>query len=246
MPNWVKNVVTVSKDTMNKIKEKYFSEGVLDFEKISPMPRTLELEDGSITDIAIYYSILQKDEKEREKIINLLTKTDDLLDKNYWAKLKSYIDAGRFKNIEKYAKDYEPDNYAFDLGINTLEELGDMYINNIKEYGHATWYDWCVENWGTKWGVSRFSCNENTMIFETAWSTPEPIFEKLSQEFPDDYIELKYADECYSNYNNGHLTFNDGLIDANIELDEDFAAEIWDETIENEEKEIDIVDDLFE
>ena len=242
MPNWVRNVVTVSEDTMNKIKEKYFTEGVLDFEKINPMPKTLNLEEGSITERAIYYSFLQKKEEEKDEIINLLSKTEAILDKNYWAKLKRYIEAGRFENIEKYAKDYKPDAFALELGINTFEELGDTYINNIRQYGHISWYDWCVENWGTKWGVSRFSCDKNTMIFETAWSTPEPIFEKLSEEFPDDYIDLKYADECYSNYNNGQLIFKDGLIDANIELDEDFAAEVWDEFLENEEQNQDDVD----
>lgn len=234
MPNWVRNVVTVSEDTMNKIKEKYFTEGALDFEKICPMPKTLNLEEGSITERAIYYAITQKNEEKRNEIFNLLNKTESILDKSYWAKLKRYIDSGKFNNIEEYAKKYEPDDLAIELGINTFEELGDTYINNIKQYGHVSWYDWCIENWGTKWGVIRFSCDKNTMIFDTAWSTPEPIFEKLSKEFPDDYIELKYADECYSNYNNGQLTFKNGLLGESIELDEDFAAEVWNETLDNE------------
>lgn len=235
MPNWVRNVVTVSEDTMNKIKEKYFTEGVLDFEKINPMPKTLNLEEGSITERAIYYSFSKKSAEKRYEIINLLSKTEAILEKNYWDKIERYIRLGRFKDIEKYAKEYVPDNVARVLGINTFEELGDMYINNIKQYGHISWYDWCIENWGTKWGVSEFSCNKDTMIFDTAWATPEPIFERLSKEFPDDYIEIKYADECYSNYNNGQLIFKDGLIESNIELDEEFAAEVWEETIENEE-----------
>lgn len=29
MPNYVKNIVTVSEETMNKIKEKYFKGGIL-------------------------------------------------------------------------------------------------------------------------------------------------------------------------------------------------------------------------
>ena len=79
------------------------------------------------------------------------------------------------------------------------------------QYGCTSWYNWRIENWGTKWGVSEFSCNRTTMIFETAWATPEPIFEKLSEEFPNDYIEVKYADECYSNYNNGQIIYKEGL-----------------------------------
>ena len=39
MPNYVKNIVTVSEETMNKIKEKYFKMGILSFEKIIPMPK---------------------------------------------------------------------------------------------------------------------------------------------------------------------------------------------------------------
>lgn len=243
MPNWVRNVVTVSGDTMNKIKDKYFTDGVLDFNKIIPMPKSLELVEGSITDRSIYYSILKKDEEKRNEIIKLLSKTKDILAENYWAKLERYVDNGMFNDVEKYAKDYVPDDTAKSLGINSLEKLGDTYINNIKQYGHASWYGWRIEKWGTKWGVSRFSCDKTTMIFETAWSTPEPIFERLSEEFPDDYIELKYADECYSIYNNGQLTFKDGMINANMELAENFSTEVWNEEIEEREK--DITDDMF-
>ena len=39
MPNYVKNIVTVSEETMNKIKEKYFKRGILSFDKIIPMPK---------------------------------------------------------------------------------------------------------------------------------------------------------------------------------------------------------------
>lgn len=239
MPNWVKNVVTVSEDTMNKIKEKYFVNGELDFNKIIPMPNTLELEEGSITEKAIYYSILQKDDRKRKEIIELLSNTKDILEENYWSKIEKYISNGNFNNIEEYAKEYVPDNTAKNLNINSFEELGNMYIENIRQYGHTTWYNWCIENWGTKWNVSNFICNKTTMIFETAWSTPEPIFEKLSKEFPNDYIELKYADECYSNNNNGQLIFKNGTVDMNIDLDEKFAENVWDITIDDEKEDID-------
>lgn len=43
MPNWVKNIVRTSEDTMKNIKEKYFTDGILDFNKIIPMPKSLEL-----------------------------------------------------------------------------------------------------------------------------------------------------------------------------------------------------------
>lgn len=245
MPNWVRNVVTVSKDTMNKIKEKYFTDGILDFNKVIPMPKTLNLTDGSVTENAIYYAFLQKDKEKQAEIINILSKKEEFIYENYWEMIKHYKHNGNFKDIYQYAKRFIPDEEARKLNITSLEELGDTYINNIKEYGSPTWYDWCSEKWGTKWGVSKFSCNETTMIFDTAWATPEPIFERISKEFPNNLIEVKYADECYANYNNGILKFKNGLEDVKDELDEEFAESVWNERFDSEVTK-DIVDEMFD
>ncbi len=246
MPNWVRNVVTVSEDTMNKIKEKYFTNGILDFNKIIPMPKTLNLTDGSITEEAIYYAFLQKDKGKQDEIIKILSEKKEFMYDNYWDKLKEYNANGNFQDVYQKAKRFIPDEEEKKLNITSLEELGDTYINNIKEYGSTTWYDWCIEKWGTKWGVAEFSHNETTMIFDTAWATPEPIFEKMSKDFPNNLIEVKYADECYANYNNGILTFKNGLEDSKEELDEEFAAEVWSKKIENKEEQKDITDEMFD
>lgn len=61
---------------------------------------------------------------------------------------------------------------------------------NKAEYEGGGWYDWNIENWGTKWNaceVSREisyleSHNETyavTYNFDTAWSPPEPIIQRL-------------------------------------------------------------------
>lgn len=245
MPNWVKNIVTVSEDTMNKIKEKYFTDGVLDFNKVVPMPKSLQLASGSITEMSIFYAFIKKDTKEQIEIAKLLKSTEDFIYKNYLNKIKHYYDLGHFKNIEEKAKNYTPEDVAKKLNIKTLEDLGNAYINNIKNYGCDTWYDWCINNWGTKWGVDSFQCNKTTMIFNTAWGTPEPIFAQLSKELPNKCIEVKYADECYSNYNNGTITYKNGMIDYETELDEDFATEVWDEEIKKEDEK-DITDEMFD
>lgn len=246
MPNWVRNVVTVSEDTMNKIKEKYFTNGILDFNKIIPIPKTLNLTEGSITEQAIYYAFLQKDKGKKDEIIKILSEKKEFMYDNYWDKLKEYNANGNFQDVYQKAKRFIPDEEERKLNITSLEQLGDTYINNIKEYGSTTWYDWCIEKWGTKWGVAEFSYNETTMIFDTAWATPKPIFEKISKDFPNDLIEVKYADECYANYNNGILTFKNGLEDSKEELDEDFAAEVWSKKIENKEEQKDITDEMFD
>ena len=33
------------------------------------------------------------------------------------------------------------------------EEEGILYKKNMKEHGHASWYDWQIANWGTKWDL---------------------------------------------------------------------------------------------
>ena len=46
------------------------------------------------------------------------------------------------------------------------------------------WYDWSIENWGTKRNAYRYRDNGRTFRFETASSHPEPVMVALSRLFP--------------------------------------------------------------
>jgi len=56
---------------------------------------------------------------------------------------------------------------------------------NIETYGYGNWYDFCLNEWGTKWDVGNSqginSCTDNELIvyFDSAWSPPIAGYEKL-------------------------------------------------------------------
>ena len=95
------------------------------------------------------------------------------------------------------------------------------------------WYDWNVENWGTKcdaydFGEPDFDDNTNTILltFYTAWSPPIPIFEKLAQD--GWVISAKYIDEGYGfigQYNNEHSNLSYDIDDAPYDLLDEFDVE---------------------
>jgi hypothetical protein len=67
------------------------------------------------------------------------------------------------------------------------------------EDGVVCWYQWNLENWGTKWsstehtyfnlrwfekyGESREVYGRVDLVFETAWSAPTPIFEAIEKRW---------------------------------------------------------------
>ncbi len=64
-------------------------------------------------------------------------------------------------------------------------------------------YDWCVENWGTKWDACEVvmpgalpSCDggplEIEITFETAWAPPLMVILAASRRFPALAFDLKY------------------------------------------------------
>lgn len=88
----------------------------------------------------------------------------------------------------------------------------DKAVENVKLYGHMYWYDWRIENWGTKWGgYSYEKVNENTFKFNTAWSGVPDMIEKMSLQFPDVTIEYKWADED-TGYNCGKAVYHNGEV----------------------------------
>ena len=207
MPNWTYNRIKCKKEIGDKlltIKDDIYS---LDFNKLIPMPEDLKLDAGSIESdsISCYYLSLNDDEKY--KLMKLLKSKEMFFHHDYWNKYKKYIKYYE-SNPDKLKNNKDNFNGLIDFDekkhFNSLAELGKQYIENIKKYGYPQWYDWCVENWGTKWNVEDdvdVSYNKNTdeydITFDTAWSVPSGIVEKYSEFCNDEEFYWEYEDEDY-------------------------------------------------
>lgn len=134
-----------------------------------------------------------------------------------------------------YEKKKIEERYAtYQDGENKLKEcirLAELALSNIKKYGHKDWYDWNIANWGTKWDACypNVETTEDTIMieFQTAWSTPEPIFLKLAEQYPDLMIDIDYADEDMGS-NCGSYSYVDGDWSYHIG-DYEFACLMWGE-----------------
>jgi hypothetical protein len=65
-------------------------------------------------------------------------------------------------------------------------ELEAQEAANLKEHGYATWYDYCVNEWGTKWDVGGDDAfvesdgpNNLTVSFDSAWAPPCQAMDKF-------------------------------------------------------------------
>jgi hypothetical protein len=107
-------------------------------------------------------------------------------------------------------------------------------VKNIKKYGSSDWYDWNVNNWGTKWDVNEPDhevTNETvTTWFDTAWGPPLAFYEHLK--------ELGYTVEAM--YNESGMGFagvwTDEFGDEYVEYD--FTDENWDEGLSEDLKDM--------
>jgi hypothetical protein len=88
---------------------------------------------------------------------------------------------------------------------NNIEELNNKIenfcqgIKNYIKYDNATWYSWSYNNWGTKWNSYNNKIQDNIIIFNTAWSSPIPIFFALLKKYPNIKFKFEYADEDTGN-----------------------------------------------
>lgn len=199
MPNHVTNILTVEGDhsqvkiCMESISTKATNkEGIpetmhIDFEKIVPMPETLRITSGTSLDNAV--ALLVNNVEHFKKMLNY--------------------------------------KWVVEEGITTIEEIKDKVksgltekdfdearkaIFNIKEYGFKDWYDWSVLNWGTKWNAyDQQKMGFGSIRFDTAWSTPYPVIEKLAKKFPELSFRVIFADEDIGS-NCGEYRFYGGVL----------------------------------
>ena len=202
MPNYVRNRVSFEGDLveisrmLESIQTEKYGIGSIDFNKILPMPESLNLEAGSRTDegLRMYRGYLQAKDQNQP--------------------------TGKYL---RYQAEH-PDNW----------KLGEQAYQNLQQYGASTWYDWCVENWGTKWPAMQddIPVSGKNLCFDTAWSFPDGIIEKLSSMYPEVTVIAEWADEDIGS-NCGRAVFKSGnLIDGYIPTNQkeaiEFAVAVWD------------------
>lgn len=106
-------------------------------------------------------------------------------------------------------------------------DLGDKYLSNIKKYGASTWYDWCWDNWGTKWNANEpYWQGMDFVSFNTAWNAPENIYKKLSELYPDVSFTVCFADEDLGS-NCGTIEYDGENFYIEYEDNFEFACDVW-------------------
>lgn len=120
----------------------------------------------------------------------------------------------------------------------------------------ADWYSFHCSQWGTKWNSYAIKVEMETHTkfkFQTAWSTPHPIFIKLSQMEPKLVFHVDYADEDIGS-NCGSYTIEDGeeierrSFPHYSKLSQQFAKTLWgwEDEDEDEDEDGDVADDQKE
>ena len=104
------------------------------------------------------------------------------------------------------------DEYHAVHGYTGGEKTGDTEYN---------WYNFNVREWGTKWDARDVDLLEEHKTslhykFDTAWSPPTPVIEKLAQQNPNLNITLEYREEQGWG---GEVAFNGSFVEVIKEWD---------------------------
>ena len=197
MPNQVANYIFLKGDPkkiqsmLEAIQADEIGIGSVDFNKIIPMPESLKIEvDNKIVrGLKLYKEFIGE--------CLFIKQETDLL------KISSETLAEYEKAYLRRRKDIEPTEW----------ELGKTAWNNNQNYGAPTWNEWSINNWGTQWNAHGYDekpdySGDENLWFQTIFSEPYLIIEKLAEMYPDITFEHEWADEelglncgrkCYQN-----------------------------------------------
>lgn len=195
MPNWCSNKLVVGGDpvTVKAISELIGLEieGIMDFDRIIPMPASLKITSGSTTTNGL--KVLEGDWKG---LLGFPWFTDRLL--SIYGREPETRDE-LIQMLETVGQQPAALGKTHQEIFNVdLVEARIAQKNRI-QYGYADWYGWSIANWGTKWNagdVVQDHIGERGFIiyFSTAWSPPIPVIEALIDRFPDADIRLSYME----------------------------------------------------
>lgn len=107
-----------------------------------------------------------------------------------WCSNKLVINFTSTEAAKKFATEVEES----DSLLESLKPMpDDIYQGQLgdkerEQYGDKNWYDWSLENWGTKWIESELEVVQDgkrvELTFETAWSPPQEALVDTVPQLP--------------------------------------------------------------
>lgn len=95
-----------------------------------------------------------------------------------------------------------PQKYKdMDAAAQVARQNGNFFV---KDGFNSGGYEWCLDNWGTKWGMyhsrilrEKYSGKRSRVVynFDSAWSPATPVIKAMSLRYPNLRFKLKYY-EC--------------------------------------------------
>ena len=209
MPNHVTNILTFEGSgdqisaLMERIKCEELGVGSIDFNKIIPMPESLDIEAGSHTDNALYVCMMALNPHGPDLGVPKLSSEE-------YQKLAAIVKHSKGEKFLSFNENRLSQILKYQARSDTLS-AGQAVISNFLQYGYGDWYGWCIHNWGTKWNAYEMcpDAGENCVRFLTAWNPPIPIMDKLSKMFPGVKVDLQWSDEDIG-FNVGHIALQGG------------------------------------
>ncbi len=201
MPNHVQNSIYIkygkfTEEQISKIKKEFCREnGSLDFNKFIPQPdNTINVALGAntVTEYSAFfkYNPLNYNEEMMKKVLNC-----DI-----------------FKTFEKDEEPTIVDGLRIDLWISKWYDENKYEL--AKEDILPNWYDWNLENWGTKWNAYDGSVEPSGIYFNTANSEICPELRKAIVEKLKDILESNQWESLIYSFNyeeNDYLLYCDEI-----------------------------------
>ena len=243
MPNWVRSKLTIEGNNPQSVIDKItidvyddyekVNKKQLDFNKIIPMPESLKVESGTLADncIEIYLNTLEEQEKKEMAWLFYKASEYKYLTDNYGKKSKEQTD----KLAQDILDNYKEPNFFREKTFHSLQDIidyGKQICDNVKNYGFKDWYDWSINNWGTKWNAKMTEIQGNVIYFETAWDDVRCLIFELSKQYPDYSFEFEYSNEDIG-VGCGSAEFQDGEVIRDCEYSTcskeawELAFELW-------------------
>lgn len=195
MPNWCENKLVIGNaDAIAEFESKYLTQTddgwEFDFKKVIPPPK-------SISDIEVCHSA------GKEEFYQLLSLFEFNSNRTFFDRAISTRDS-RQKAQDYFANNSESAEKAIayverfltsEADRNTLLSAFIEIFNDVV-YGCPNWYEWNIANWGTKWSSRAFTKSDDPGVYyyDTAWSPPMPLLERLASQHPTYQISGAYME----------------------------------------------------